>query len=88
MIAFRASHHLFDEVEQLLNREYAASIAEELKPIVGSPYSEEDIKDAIHYIMVLNPMVEIYILDSRGEILSYFAGGTTALSGPGLIWNL
>ena len=70
--AFNASRHLFDEVEQLLNREYAASIAGELKPIVKDGLTKEKIQDAIHYMMVLNPMVEIYLLDSDGEILSYF----------------
>jgi len=71
-IAFNASTHLFDEVEQLLNREYAASIAGELKPLVGDGFSEANIQDAIHYMMVLNPMVEIYLLDHDGTILSYF----------------
>ena len=70
--AFNASRHLFDEVEQLLNREYAASIAGELEPILKDGYSEGKIKDAIHYMMVLNPMVEIYLLDQQGRILSYF----------------
>ena len=75
IIAFNASRHLFDEVEQLLNREYAASIASELEPLVVNGFSEDNIKNAIHYMMVLNPMVEIYLLDSSGNILSYFAGG-------------
>ena len=74
MIAFRASGHLLNEVEQLLNREYAASIASELEPLIAESFSEDNIKDAIHYMMVLNPMVEIYLLDETGRILSYFAG--------------
>jgi len=74
-IAFNASRHLFDEVEQLLNREYAASIAGELEPFTGETFSQEDIGDAIHYMMVLNPMVEIYLIDGTGHIISYFAGG-------------
>ena len=74
MIAFNASEHLFDEVEQLLNREYASSIALELEPLVGEPFTEANIKDAIHYMMVLNPMVEIYLLNSEGLILCYFTG--------------
>ncbi len=76
MIAFRASGHLLNEVEQLLNREYAASIALELEPLVAESFSENNIKDAIHYMMVLNPMVEIYLLDEHGYILSYFTGST------------
>ena len=71
-IAFRSSQHLFDDVEQLLNREYAHSIAEELRPLVAQGFSEERVKGAIHYMMVLNPMVEIYLLDPAGRILAYF----------------
>ena len=72
LIAFNASQHLFDEVEQLLNREYAGSIALELEPLVSKGFSKDTIGEAIHYMMVLNPMVEIYLLDSSGVILAYF----------------
>ncbi|QEN08621.1 HAMP domain-containing histidine kinase [Oceanispirochaeta crateris] len=71
-IAFSAAEHLFDEVEQLLNREYAASIAMELQPLVEEGFNLDEIKEAIHYMMVLNPMVEIYLLDKEGVILAYF----------------
>jgi signal transduction histidine kinase len=71
-IAFQSSQHLFDDVEQLLNREYARSIADELRPLVAQGFSEERVKGAIHYMMVLNPMVEIYLLDPSGKILAYF----------------
>jgi len=74
VIAFNAAGHLFDEVEQVLNREYAASIAVELQPIVDSGFSEAEVKDAIHYMMVLNPMVEIYLISENGEILAFFTG--------------
>ncbi len=72
LIAFRSSRHLFDEVEQLLNRDYAASIASELQPLLEDGFSPERIGEAIHYMMVLNPMVEIYLLDTEGTILAYF----------------
>lgn len=71
-IAFNASGHLFDEVEQLFNREYAGNIALELQPLVEEGFSEDSIKPAIHYMMVLNPMVEIYLLNEQGYILAYF----------------
>lgn len=73
-IAFSASSHLFDEVGQLINREYASSIALELEPFVKDGFSEKNVHEAIHYMMVLNPLVEIYLIDSSGEILAYFAG--------------
>jgi signal transduction histidine kinase len=72
VIAFSSASHLFDDVEQLLNREYARSIVDELAPLVANGFSETSVRGAIHYMMVLNPMVEIYLLDAQGRILAYF----------------
>ena len=72
VIAFNAAGHLFDAVEQLLNRDYAESIAVEIQPIVEAGLHTGDIADAIHYMMVLNPMVEIYLISSGGSIEAYF----------------
>ena len=72
LIAFRSASHVFDEVEQRLNREYARSIADELGPLVAQGFAEGRVVAVIHYMMVLNPMVEIYLLDNRGKILVYF----------------
>ncbi|HUI72324.1 MAG TPA: HAMP domain-containing sensor histidine kinase [Spirochaetia bacterium] len=72
VIAFRYASQVFDEVEQRLNREYARSIAYELEPLVAQGFAEGRVFGAIHYMMVLNPMVEIYLLDNRGKILAYF----------------
>ncbi|MDA3809536.1 MAG: HAMP domain-containing sensor histidine kinase [Spirochaetaceae bacterium] len=74
VIAFNAAGLLFDEVEQLLNREYAASIALEIQPIVKEGFSVAEVQDAIHYMMVLNPMVEIYLLNHSGDIIAFFTG--------------
>jgi len=71
-IAFRSAAHLFDDVEQLLNRDTARSIAAELAPQVADGWSADRVAGAIHYMMVLNPMVEIYLLDDTGKILAYF----------------
>ncbi|MGD1822818.1 MAG: sensor histidine kinase [Pleomorphochaeta sp.] len=73
-IAFDASTHLFDEVDQIINREYAANISNELSVILEDDPTGEKIKEAIHYMMVLNPNVEIYLVNSDGLILSYFTG--------------
>jgi signal transduction histidine kinase len=72
-LAFRLAGHLFDEVEQLLNRDYAGSIAAELEPLVAGGFASGRIREAIHYMMVLNPRVEIYILDAGGAVLAWFA---------------
>jgi signal transduction histidine kinase len=72
-IAFTSAGHLFDDVQQMLNRDYARSISAELEPLMTDGLSRPRLSGAIHYMMVLNPSVEIYILDARGTILSYFA---------------
>jgi len=74
IIAFDASTHLFGEVDQLLNREYAANISGELTAITSENPTSKEIEEAIHYMMVLNPNVEIYLIDAEGHILSYFTG--------------
>jgi signal transduction histidine kinase len=74
VIAFNSARQLFSEVEQVLNREYARSIAEEIQPMVAGGFEESRVRGAIHYMMVLNPMVEIYLLDAQGKILAYFTG--------------
>ncbi len=72
-IGFNAARMLFDEVEQTLNRGYAASIAAELAPLLADGYEGGRLDAAIHYMMVLNPRVEIYLLDATGRILAWFA---------------
>jgi len=73
-IAFNSARQLFSKVEQVLNREYARSIAAEIQPMVAGGFDAGRVRGAIHYMMVLNPMVEIYLLDSQGKILAYFTG--------------
>lgn len=61
------------ELEQRVNHSLAADMASELEPhLDGNPTSEE-IGSLIHYMMVLNPAIEIYILDQNGGVLAFFA---------------
>lgn len=72
VIAFNAAGRLFGDVEQLLNRDYARSIARQLAPAVSEGFDEKKVMDSIQSMMILNPRVEIYILDADGKILGYF----------------
>lgn len=78
-IGFDTARMLFDEVEQRLNRGYAASIAGELAPLLVDGYGPGRLDAAIHYMMVLNPRVEIYLLDATGGILAWFADPASAV---------
>ena len=72
-IAFTAAGRLSDDVERVLNRDYAGNIAGELSPLLAGGIDEKQLEGAIHYMMALNPRVEIYLLDAAGNVLSYFA---------------
>ena len=78
-IAFRAAGNLFGDVEQLLNRNYAKSIAEEIAPAVAQGFDSNKVAIVIRSLMILNPQVEIYILDETGKILGYYLNPNEAV---------
>ena len=79
VVTFRSALRLIDEVEQKLYAGYAEHIASELTPLVQGGLEVSHIKQAIHYMMVADPRVEIYLLDRSGKILAYFAESSTPL---------
>jgi signal transduction histidine kinase len=73
MISVRSSINFVQEADQKLNQHLAQSIAGEIKPLVQDSIHTADMDHLLHYLMVMNPHVEIYILDSTGNILAFFA---------------
>lgn len=72
VLALRLFEARQGEIDQRLNAGIAASMASEIEPLALTGSSAE-IGPVIHYMMVLNPAVEIYLLDDTGRILEYFA---------------
>jgi ABC-type multidrug transport system fused ATPase/permease subunit len=70
--AFTAEMY-FQEASQRLNEEVAKHIAEENQFFVNGKANENTLKKIFHDIMVINPSIEVYLLDTNGKILSYFA---------------
>ena len=66
LLTIRISETRQVELDQLVNWNLAAEMAREIEPI------HDEIASAIHYMMVLNPAIEVYILNREGEILDYF----------------
>jgi signal transduction histidine kinase len=60
------------EIDQLLNWNLARDMVAEIEPVLGADGLGE-IGEVIHYMMVLNPAIEIYLVDSQGKILAFFA---------------
>jgi signal transduction histidine kinase len=70
--AFTAEMY-YQEASQRLNQELAQHIAEEHEFFTDGETNQEVLKNIFHNIMVINPNIEVYLLDTEGKILSYFA---------------
>ena len=68
------------EIDQIVNWNLATDMADEIAPMLKDFGVEAGIESAIHYMMVLNPTIEVYVLDSKGKILAFFVepGGKLA----------
>lgn len=74
MISVKASRDYAVEVNQALNRELAANTVTVVTTFFEhGEINEEAIQDIIHSMMVINPSVEVYILDASGNILTFVA---------------
>ena len=63
----------FQEVNQTLYGSIAAQTVKEVKPLVDGKVDTSAIKDIMHSMMVINPNVEVYLLDTDGKIVTYVA---------------
>lgn len=61
------------ETSQKLNRSLAERVAKFTQPFINGSINEKEVEDLFHNVMVLNPSVEVYLLDKEGKILSYYA---------------
>jgi two-component system, OmpR family, sensor kinase len=62
-----------EEVMQKLNRDLAEHIVSDTKIIMNGKINHPAIKDLFHSLMLVNPSLEIYLLDQDGNILEYSA---------------
>lgn len=61
------------EVTQRLNKELAAHILSEELLLKDGSVDQKALKQIIHMLMVINPSIEVYLLDQQGKILAYSA---------------
>ncbi|MEJ2053260.1 MAG: ATP-binding protein [Calditrichaceae bacterium] len=72
-ITVKTWNRYYSEADQKLNLHLASDMAAELSPFVLDTLNMNQIEHSIHYMMVLNPKIEIYLLDNTGKILAFFA---------------
>ncbi len=63
----------FQETIQKLNSEVAKHIAEETQCFVDGKPNKKVLDNVFHNVMIINPSIEVYLLDPEGRILTYFA---------------
>lgn len=63
----------FQEKNQRLNAGIAEGIKSELKPFLNGKLNEEAADHIMHYMMGVNPSIEVYLLSPEGKILNYVA---------------
>ncbi len=61
------------EVNQKLNQTLAASIVAETPLLQGGAVNQAAFEGLFHSLMVINPSIELYLIDPEGAILSYNA---------------
>ena len=61
------------EVNQRLNSKLADHIVAERLLMQNNRVNQEALEDIFHMLMVINPSIEIYLLDTKGTILAFSA---------------
>ena len=61
------------EANQRLNRELAANLIGQGLVGPGGEVRGETLQEVFHAMMVVNPSIEVYLLDAEGRILTYSA---------------
>ena len=63
----------FEEVNQKLNGNIAVMMNHEVQPLIDGEVDTIAIQNIMHSMMTVNPSVEVYLLDTKGEIITYVA---------------
>jgi len=73
LLAGYSSERYQQEVMQKLNLDLARQLVESKPLIVDSRINQAALEELFHMLMVINPSIEIYLLDPAGRLLAYSA---------------
>lgn len=68
-----ATEMYFAETSQKINAALAEHIVNDIQPFVDGRPNLDAMEGIFHDVMVVNPSVEVYLLDAKGKILAYDA---------------
>jgi signal transduction histidine kinase len=72
-ISVQSSLNYVCEAQQTFNRPLAKNLGEKFQPFLIDTINYAAIEDMIHEIMIINPRIDVYILDHEGNINIKFA---------------
>ncbi len=70
-ISFTRLH--FEEVNQKLNFTLAQSLVDHNALLPGGSVDQEAFESVFHNLMVVNPAIELYLIDTQGRLLAFYA---------------
>jgi signal transduction histidine kinase len=73
VISTTATKYYLQEVNQSFNKELARNLVMDRNLVAEGRINQEALKETFHQYMVINPSIEIYLLDLDGKILAYSA---------------
>jgi signal transduction histidine kinase len=73
LVTLVTTRFFLQEVNQNLDRDVAEHLVAEVILLEDGEVRQDALKDIFHMMMVVNPSIEIYLLDAEGTILAYSA---------------
>ncbi|MCG9793283.1 sensor histidine kinase [Flavobacterium algicola] len=71
-ISFKYSKDYIEEVNQRLNHDTAKNIVENSTPFYNGKVIVPALHEMFHHVMAINPSLEVYLVNPKGEILSWY----------------
>ncbi len=80
VIAHQSQQQYFEEFTQELNRPVAMYMAQQVPLLVDGRPDSEALSELASHVMMVNPSLEVYILDVEGAVIATALGKTQALT--------
>jgi signal transduction histidine kinase len=71
LVLASAARGFFDELTQRLNRDIAMYVAQEATLLRDGKLVDDELSRVAHDAMVVNPLAEVYVLDTRGGVMGH-----------------
>jgi hypothetical protein len=76
VLTFTSSGEYFAEANQRINASLAQHIVDDIELFPNGKPNLEAMNTLFHNVMVVNPSVEVYLLDAEGKILTFDASSS------------